>query len=125
MLDYWHLPERKRILESFKEDSRWSFKGLILKVEQADEPNDVYWENLNISLLSKFFRKSTTFIFSVGVLVVFFWIILVVHLERVIAQENERWLTCIYMFLREERILKLYKRGIGWELSAYPALLQC
>ena len=84
VLDHWHLSERKRLIESFKKDSRWNFNGKILRIEQADEPNDVYWENLNIPLLSKFFRKTVTFMGTAGVLVVFFWIILVVHLERVI-----------------------------------------
>lgn len=114
MLDHWHLPESKRLFESLNEDSRWSFKGQVLKVEQADEPNDVHWENLNISLLSKFFRKSATFIGSVGVLVVFFWIILVVHLERVISEGNVEEL--IFVFIpREEHMSKPYKRGIGSE----------
>eukprot|EP01022_Parablepharisma_sp_SALTPOND_P000934 TRINITY_DN105282_c0_g1_i1.p1 TRINITY_DN105282_c0_g1~~TRINITY_DN105282_c0_g1_i1.p1 ORF type:complete len:849 (-),score=56.94 TRINITY_DN105282_c0_g1_i1:74-2620(-) len=47
--------------------SRLKYQGQCIYVERAPEPEDIFWENLHISGLSKFFRKLVILLLSICV----------------------------------------------------------
>lgn len=54
------------------DNSKLKFRGTILYVERAPEPNDIKWENLGFSSYYKYKKRFATTIYTLLVLVVCF-----------------------------------------------------
>jgi len=50
----------KRIQESVNPQPIYKFRGRLLKVVQADEPTEVFWENAGITKMERRKRRLTT-----------------------------------------------------------------
>ena len=48
VLKHWNMGRIKQLTNYLKNDSVYKFNGKLLKVVQAPEPSDVYWENAGI-----------------------------------------------------------------------------
>jgi hypothetical protein len=84
VLEYWSLSsqERKRIKMS-KSSVEHKFDGYVLRVEQAGEPSDVYWENNGVPTRHRFMRRCLTLAGTGLILVASFFLILEIKVGNV------------------------------------------
>ncbi|KAL4470248.1 hypothetical protein ABPG74_011859 [Tetrahymena malaccensis] len=75
--NYW-----KQILNLEKEDETKLFDGFQIHVEQAKEPGDTNWENIEFDAKTKFKRRTLTFILTLCFLGLSFWAILEIGDEQ-------------------------------------------
>jgi hypothetical protein len=82
IIDYWRQTE----LETFSRYltlclhkylfSRRTYQGNVIKIEQAPEPSDIIWENLNVSNWVKFVKKAKTFVVTLILIGISFVVVL-------------------------------------------------
>ena len=70
-------------------DSDLLFKGQILQVRRAPEPDDVLWENLGVSWEVKMKKRLMTTFATVSILVMSFVIILIISYFQTFIQRNQ------------------------------------
>ncbi|EAR89597.2 transmembrane protein, putative (macronuclear) [Tetrahymena thermophila SB210] len=75
--NYW-----KQILKLEKVDETKLFDGFQIHVEQAKEPGDTNWENIEFDAQTKFKRRTFTFILTLCFLALSFWAILEIGDEQ-------------------------------------------
>lgn len=80
-IDYWHESSLEKIsqicllcLHRYAYSER-TYKGNMISVEQAPEPSDIIWENLNVSFLVKFYRRCQTAVVTTILIVISFFIV--------------------------------------------------
>ena len=82
LLNHWKLGFWRRLVEWFKSDSIYKYRGNLLEIHPAPEPSDILWENAGTPAASLFFRRLISFILSVGILVGFGIVIFIINGEK-------------------------------------------